>query len=338
MTLFDVAGGRARVAWTVGGDPSLQMEFEQRWALENPYMRAGIPLLRTGICLQGEAVVPDEEVRRTAYYNEFVPRSGVLHDTVAAVFWESSLQVNLSLARAVGKPSHGPAEVALLRTLIPHLQRAVLLYRRLHQIELEHSAAEEALDRLPIGVIILGTGGTVRSYNAAAGALFAQNDGVCLGHTGLQIRHALQAAELRELIASACAPPNIVPAGGWLQVSRLSGRRPFAVFVAPLRLPDRTLGLDPPRAIVFITDPERAPEALEQTLGRLYGLTPAESTVTAQLLAGASVAELAEQLEITEYTARTHLKRIFDKVGVHSQAELVRVLLNGVAGLRQGYK
>jgi DNA-binding NarL/FixJ family response regulator len=66
-----------------------------------------------------------------------------------------------------------------------------------------------------------------------------------------------------------------------------------------LRTDGRLLGAEAPAAVVFINDPERAPESLQQALARLYGLTPAECKVTEQLLNGASVAEVAERLGIT---------------------------------------
>lgn len=41
---------------------------------------------------------------------------------------------------------------------------------------------------------------------------------------------------------------------------------------------------------------------------------------------GASVAEAAEQLKITEGTGRTRLKMIFQKTGTSRQAELILLL------------
>ena len=38
---------------------------------------------------------------------------------------------------------------------------------------------------------------------------------------------------------------------------------------------------------------------------------------------GTSTAEMAEDLGITEHTVRTHVKRIFAKLQVHSKAEAV---------------
>lgn len=52
-------------------------------------------------------------------------------------------------------------------------------------------------------------------------------------------------------------------------------------------------------------------------------LSRRERDVVAQLLQGHRVVSIAELLEVSEHTVRNHLKSIFRKLGVHSQAELV---------------
>ena len=48
---------------------------------------------------------------------------------------------------------------------------------------------------------------------------------------------------------------------------------------------------------------------------------------------GLSLTQVADRMGITANTARTHLKRVFDKVGVRTQPALVRVLLSAAAPL-----
>lgn len=62
---------------------------------------------------------------------------------------------------------------------------------------------------------------------------------------------------------------------------------------------------------------------------RLYGLTPAESTLTLKLLDGLTVDEAAEELSISRNTARCQLRATFAKTGVTRQTELLRLLLGG---------
>jgi len=335
FTVYDLAQHREAVEYRFGGDASSYADYDRYWAAHNVFMQAAAPTLRTGAIDVGEALVPDREVMRTAFYNEFLmPVWGVLHHAGACVFMEQSLRAFVLLARKIGKPSPSPEELALLRTLTPHLQRAVAVQQRIRGLELDRASAHAALDRLAAGVMMLDAAASLLSYNTAAKSILDANDGLAVRRDGLWAAHPPAAAALRKLIASACGETGLQPLGGWLSVPRPSHRRPFVVLVAPLRIEPRLLAQDARRAIVFITDPERTPESLEGVLPRVYGLTAAEGRVAAQLLAGASTADIAEQLEITVGTVRWTLKQVFEKVGVRSQADLVRVLLRSIAGIQ----
>jgi DNA-binding CsgD family transcriptional regulator len=76
-----------------------------------------------------------------------------------------------------------------------------------------------------------------------------------------------------------------------------------------------------PRTAVVI-EPSGAPE-IARLLLQAYGLSPRELEIAQMLLAGFSVPHIARLLMLSPYTARDHLKSIFQKVGVASQQELV---------------
>ncbi|MGP8193207.1 MAG: response regulator transcription factor [Methylovirgula sp.] len=59
---------------------------------------------------------------------------------------------------------------------------------------------------------------------------------------------------------------------------------------------------------------------------RALGLTRAEADVGVLLGAGLSPREVSERLEIKIATVRAHLKRIFQKLGLRRQAELVQLV------------
>jgi DNA-binding CsgD family transcriptional regulator len=66
----------------------------------------------------------------------------------------------------------------------------------------------------------------------------------------------------------------------------------------------------------------RVPGQTEPLVG-LEKLTPRERDVLALLVDGRRVATIARALFVSEYTVRNHLKAIFRKLHVHSQAELL---------------
>lgn len=63
----------------------------------------------------------------------------------------------------------------------------------------------------------------------------------------------------------------------------------------------------------------------------IFGLSSAQRQLAALVSQGLSLPEIAEKMGITANTARTHLDRVYDKVGVRTQPALVRVLLSTAA-------
>jgi len=61
----------------------------------------------------------------------------------------------------------------------------------------------------------------------------------------------------------------------------------------------------------------------------LYGLTPAQARVARSLFADRSVEATAAALDLSLNTVRTHLKQIFTRCEVPSQAELLHLLAQG---------
>ena len=82
-------------------------------------------------------------------------------------------------------------------------------------------------------------------------------------------------------------------------------------------------------ASVQIHEP-RLPGKLDpDQLGTLYGLTRMESSLVVALYCAPVLQMAADQCGIALNTAKTHLKRVFAKCGVHSKAELLRLLALG---------
>ena len=68
---------------------------------------------------------------------------------------------------------------------------------------------------------------------------------------------------------------------------------------------------------------ERAPSARRVAFEAASLLTARERTVMAKLVEGKDTAQLAQELNITYATARTHIQNVLTKLGVHSKLELV---------------
>ena len=192
-------------------------------------------------------------------------------------------------------------------------------------------AAAAALDRLLLGVALVDGDGRVAATNRSAREIFAERDGLELRGDALHAADPAAARRLRELLRSD-AEGSL--RGGALAVPRKPPRSPLTLLVAPLGGRSRGQGRAAVVKAVFISARERGAETSDE-LRRLYDLTPGEASLAALLVQGLSLKEGAEDLGITENTARTHLKRIFDKTGTHRQGELVGLLLSGPGQIRE---
>jgi two-component system NarL family response regulator len=68
----------------------------------------------------------------------------------------------------------------------------------------------------------------------------------------------------------------------------------------------------------------------------LAGLTPREREVLACLAEGASRQDVAERLQLSAHTIRTHLQNLMAKLGVHSALEAVALTRSELAELNSG--
>jgi DNA-binding CsgD family transcriptional regulator len=83
-----------------------------------------------------------------------------------------------------------------------------------------------------------------------------------------------------------------------------------------------TLVTDGGRRIAVIVEPAH-PARIAPLLMSAYGLTEREQDVTRLVLQGESTASIADRLVVSAHTVQQHLKRIFEKTGVHSRRDLV---------------
>jgi DNA-binding CsgD family transcriptional regulator len=80
-------------------------------------------------------------------------------------------------------------------------------------------------------------------------------------------------------------------------------------------------------AVIYVTDPDRPQETHSELLQRLFGLTPTEAKLTAQLVLGHSLDEASEILGVAKSTSRTHLLSIFSKTSTNRQADLIKAVV-----------
>ena len=113
---------------------------------------------------------------------------------------------------------------------------------------------------------------------------------------------------------------------------RATGNAISPIFFHLRRVPDEkpVPGMPPPAA-VFVRKAQIETPAAPEVIAKHYGLTPSELRVLLAVFESGGVSDIAEMLGISESTAKTHLRRLFEKTGTKRQSDLVKVVA-GFAG------
>jgi len=91
------------------------------------------------------------------------------------------------------------------------------------------------------------------------------------------------------------------------------------------------LNAGPNQAVfLWVTDPESRVVPVDETIGILLGLTPAESSVASAIARGQTLQEHADERGIKVASARWTLKQVLSKTGARTQADLVRIVLHSI--------
>ncbi|WP_405061846.1 helix-turn-helix transcriptional regulator [Kribbella sp. NBC_01505] len=117
------------------------------------------------------------------------------------------------------------------------------------------------------------------------------------------------------VVSAARGIPGRPPQLPRMRLRTLSGQW-VTVHAAPVRGPSGVT------SDIAVTIEAAGPAAIIPLIVAAYGLTERERAVVQQVLAGASTAEIAQQLHMSPYTVQDHLKAVFSKSGVSSRREL----------------
>jgi DNA-binding CsgD family transcriptional regulator len=185
------------------------------------------------------------------------------------------------------------------------------------------------LDAMPDGVVVFNQAGRAILANRTAADIFASGPALSLRNDRLATPDpGLQAQLDRALRASLRGDGQPAPPAPVYVTAADESCTTYRVLFSPLgrqaTQPDVAASLPVEAACLAVLC--TATGLPPSTLAARYGFTPAEERLCRLLVAGRTLQEAADMLDISRNTAKTHLGRAFDKTGVRSQVGLISVL------------
>ncbi len=183
-----------------------------------------------------------------------------------------------------------------------------------------------SLDRLGVTAFIVNGTGSIHHLNMCAQTLLAADTCARIDAARLRFTEpSLNATLVHALRRVTQRPPR-----SSLFPLRSGKNEVYEVNVSPFEVTrDAASAFAMPLALVIIARPRPDAERIGRRVRRLYGLTEAEARVAAALTLGETVEQIAAAHGVRTSTVRAQVRSIFDKTGVHRQADLVRLALSG---------
>jgi DNA-binding CsgD family transcriptional regulator len=273
-------------------------------------------------------LVSEEEIHSDPIFVQFRARHNLGGVGCVAVSPAPHIGVVLAMQRHADQREYSESELKMLGRIGRHIEKALRLSIRLLDAELANLGLAEALARIGIGVFALDSLGRVVFSNPTGQRLIGDRLYLERGRLRIGLGKVRQTIDdaIRDTIRADSSALIADPKP--ILVHSPEAERPFVVYILPV-ISAKDLGqkfLVQTRAIVLVIEQKVDEPADPAVVRDILGLTLGESRVAALVGVGVSPKDAAERLGIAEETARNLLKRVFAKVGVSRQPELVALL------------
>lgn len=320
------APSRKSITHLFSGDTSplfLQSLYQERLHLSDP-----LPYheLVEGRPYRLDELLVEDEPRHQAFRAETLAMSGMNNLLVMRVREPSGTDVWLTISRREGEFEEEAGR--LMADLAPHLRRALRVVVDLERERFKASVAGDAIQRLNYGWLTLDADCRVLDADATGTHLLDHSGVLGKAVSGrLSARSRTLEKEIVEAVKQLSADPSSRPR------ALVLNRDPWVdmLLVPAHRRP--LVDSHPPAVIAYIHGESWSSADRCEQLAELFDLLPSEARLALALSRGMSIAEAAEDLNLTVDTARTYSKKIYAKTGARGQPDLVRFIHRSILAI-----
>lgn len=324
------------VDWAV--PPDAIREYNEKYASLNPAMTSGW-YCEIDDPISAARYVGPPEYFGSRYAREFLKPLG-WGDAIGSHIAKLSNRYGiLCIFAPWSKGTFADSEISFIRSLSPHVRRAVEITELLGQYPSGNAIEASVLDLLRSGVILLDRLKRITYCNAAAERLISSSPTIGRRGDHLLVKDAEVSAKLATAVENALTglaeaiPENGIP----LALGEFDGPH-LAAWILPLRRGGRSrTSSSEPRVAIFLQEiGKKAPLAGEHFV-KQFAITQSECRVLMLLVQGHDVVDIADWLGISQPTVRTHLARLFAKTDTKNQAQLVGFAMTALSPARMSH-
>ena len=271
----------------------------------------------------------EQELKTSRPYHALSPRSNGRHSLHVRLDGPHGSHVTWLFNDPLRPGGWDSAHIRMIQRLLPHVRQFVQVRLVMAGANAFGNALGGMLNNGRTGNILLDWRGRMVEANERALDILRLGDGLTASSEGaLRTWLPADATRFERLLARVLPPASQQGIGGSMAVRRLSGLPSLALHMTPLGGSQATFRPRKVAALLVVVDPVSRLRVDPRLVASTLGLSAAESQVAIALAEGRTVRDMALASGRRENAIRFHLKRIYRRLDIAGQADLVRLVLS----------
>lgn len=314
-------------------DDSLADQVAAYYHKVDPWLTAVIEMSKVPTATADEALMPRRMYLESEMYQDLNRHHDIGQGVFAILDCSDNALSSFALYRDFKSPSFDDQATEYLALLQPHLRRGLRLFQRMAPLRSKARMFEESFSSLPYAAILLERNGTIVEANNKAQSILRDNQILGVHRNRLWARPAENDDRLSSAL-SRFRTGQLLTASEQQYLLHLKGSLPSDGLRLML-IPLGAASMSPisghlrngPFGILVIITPLLQPEPDRDFLMDQFNLTDSEARVAQLFARGLSPADIAARRSTKLGTVQNQIKSLKEKVGVHSQTQLLIELL-----------
>lgn len=169
-TLFihDTRAHSGALAINVGYDSGIVRAYKDHFSERNIWLRSGNHLLTPGSVRTSHIMCSRQAFLASEWYADYCRPLNISQGIGATIHKDSMVTSNVAIFAGDDRAEFAGEEIALLKALMPHMQRALKIHMHLAECELRQGEFVDAMEPLAVGVILVTVSARVVFANRSA--------------------------------------------------------------------------------------------------------------------------------------------------------------------------
>ena len=282
-------------------------------------------------------IIPDRNNLEKAYgdkYCQLIEAMDLYCLGGAILFMDETRTAGIGIQRTQSMGVWEQSDIDNLTILVPHIQRATNIQKEFLRFQTRELAFRKGLNELLMGLILFDKELQVIYVNPVAKSILDKHPAIKMKNNKIYAYNQEQTAKIHSALITAIASkpePSAEIAGTSMGLKHPDCATTLPLNISPVQgvLQGFETEHNHAHAVICFSDPGMTHPIKADKLSDIYELTPAEAQVAIAIANGINTEKIASMNDVAISTIRSQLKAIYLKLGINSQAELVKILLTG---------